>query len=271
MIHFHYALQTCDSANNSTSNRYCSNSRSEITKKSVLSFLKSIKNVANRDVGDDQYHNIIIVDDNSSRDTIIYLYKLINYFNCNNININLCHLENSGIMNSIRYCYNWLEQNGIDIVYQVQDDYLFEETAIFEMIDIFMQLKKDCGTESIITGYNDPYLWNYVYRYASTPRTVIPGISRYWIQSYDIACTFLTSKSQFSNNWDLYELFLNMPSTGINGKLESLNLNYMFTKKRILGLLPIKSVALHMGSEIEKDPYIDWKLLWNSIDTSLFE
>lgn len=49
MIHFHYALQTCDSANNLISNRYCSNSRSEITKKSVLSFLKSIKNVANRD------------------------------------------------------------------------------------------------------------------------------------------------------------------------------------------------------------------------------
>lgn len=231
MIHFHYALQTCDSANNTTSNRYCSNNRAEITKKSVLSFFESIKNVTLQDVGDEQYHNIIIVDDNSSDSTLKFLHNIANHFKCDNIDINIHQIKDPGIMNSIKYCYEWLEKNGIDIVYQVQDDYLFEKTSIFEMIDIFVQLKRDCDTDAIVIGYNDPYLWTYVYRYKPTPRAIFPGIHRYWMQTYDVSCTFLTSKKQFSNNWDLYKVFLDLPPTGVNGKLENISLNYMFTKK----------------------------------------
>lgn len=269
MINFHYALQTCDS--NTTPNRYCSSDKAEITKKCTLSFLQSIKNAAERDVGQHQLHNIVIVDDNSSQSTITYLKKLIDHFNCENINIELHNLKNPGIMNSIRYCYEWLEKNGIDIVYQVQDDYLFEHTAVFEMIDIFMQIYQDCNTDAIITGYNDSYLLNTAYKYKPIPRTIILGKYRYWMQIYDLSCTFLTSANQFKKNWDLYEIFLNLPAKGTeNGDLESISLNYMLTQRNILGVSPLHSVALHLGYETEKDPYINWKLLWDSVNTSFF-
>jgi hypothetical protein len=44
-------------------------------------------------------------------------------------------------MSSIRNCYEWLKFTESELVYQVQDDYLFIESAIFELIDIFFQLK----------------------------------------------------------------------------------------------------------------------------------
>ena len=44
------------------------------------------------------------------------------------------------------------------------------------------------------------------------------------------------------------------------------SLNQMFTKKAVLGLMPIRSLSLHMQTELERDPYVDWQTLWDSID-----
>jgi hypothetical protein len=73
----------------------------------------------------------------------------------------------------------------------------------------------------------------------------------------------MTTKQEFSKHWDMYEKFLSLPST--YQKLEPESLNRIFVEKRTLGVQPVTSVALHMQSEYEKDPFIDWKQLWDSI------
>jgi hypothetical protein len=45
----------------------------------------------------------------------------------------------------------------------------------------------------------------------------------------------------------------------------------MFTQRGILGIMPMNSVALHMQGPAEKDPYIDWKTLWDSIDENIID
>lgn len=262
-MNIHYALQTCDIASNQGAKRYCSDSKTEIAKKCVTSFFESVQYAAKE--RSESKHIIQIFDDRSTEELREYFRHLISKYNHDNIIVDITYLQNGGIMNSIRACWEWLEKNGIDLVYQVQDDYLYEKTAIFEMVDVFMQMLIDTNSHSIVVSYNDPLLWRdeTIYRYKPTPRTIIPGAKRYWMQGYDIPCTFMTSKQQFSQHWDLYEKFLNM--SPLNERLEADTINHIM-KRGVLCLLPITSVGLHMQSDLTKDPYIDWKSIWDSID-----
>lgn len=260
MFTVHYALQTCDTASNQNIGRYCSNDRSEITRKCVTSFLESVTKAAENK---NSLHVVCIFDDHSSDSTVEFLKKAVAYYSTDNVDVKLVCLENRGIMNSIRTCYRWMSDNGKDLVYQVQDDYLFESMAITEMINVFNQLYLDTGSHSIVIPYNDPHPWTGSYLYRPTPRTVIVGSHRYWIQCYDTACTFMTSIEQFDQHWDLYETFLNFSPTYKN--LEAESLNHILVKRGVLGVMPVTSVALHMQGELEKDPYIDWQSWWNSV------
>lgn len=266
-MNIHYALQTCDSSFNQTEKRFCSDTKLEVIKKCVASFFNSIEYVAKNK--SDVEHFIKIFDDHSSQDTLDFLIAAKKRYSSKNIFIEIESLENRGIMNSIGSCYSWLLDNGTDLVYQVQDDYLFFETAIFEMVDVYFQLLKDCETDSVVMPYNPPYIWNelgsYYYKHkVSSPRVIVPGSKRYWMQAYDTSCSFMTSANQFRKNADLLEIFIRMDPK--DSKLEIISLNRMFTQRGILGIMPMNSVALHMQGEAEKDPYIDWKSLWNSID-----
>lgn len=261
-MNIHYALQTCDIASNQSQKRYCSDSKTEIVKKCVTSFFQSVQYAANQ--RPESNHIIQIFDDRSTQELRDYLQYLI--YKHPDITANITYIENGGVMNSIRACWEWLEQNGTDIVYQVQDDYLYEESAIFEMVNMFFQIANDIGEQAILMPYNDPYLWYHTYKYKVTPRVMVLGQGRYWIQSYDTSCSFMTSKFQFSKHWDLYEKFLNTSPNQYT--LESGSINQIMVKKGVLGLMPINSLALHMQSELEKDPYIDWKSKWDSIDIS---
>ena len=75
------------------------------------------------------------------------------------------HLQETGVVESIRTCYNRMQTHGKDLVYQVQDDYLYTETAIFEMIDVFMQLRNDVQTDAIVGSFHDHRYWRTIYRY----------------------------------------------------------------------------------------------------------
>ena len=261
-MNIHYALQTCDISSNQSQKRYCSDSKTEIAKKCVTSFLQSVHYAAKQ--RPECNHIIQIFDDRSTEELREYLRYLISKYNHDNIVIDISYLKDGGVMNSIRACWEWLEQNGTDLVYQVQDDYMYDETAIFEMVNMFFQVDHELGEHSLIMPYNDPYLWYHTYKYRPTPRVMVLGQSRYWIQGYDTSCSFLTSKKQFSKHWDLYEKFLN---TGPNEyTLESASINKIMSERGVIGLMPINSIALHMQSELEKDPYIDWKSKWDSID-----
>jgi hypothetical protein len=263
-MQIHYAIQTCDSSSNQTESRYPGVEKKQITQKCITSFFYSLTYAAEKNK--DVMHFVKIFDDRSSLETINYINLLIKKNSCDNIFIEIEKLNKPGIMNSISECFNFLKNNGKDLVYLVQDDYLFFDTCIFEMIDVFFQIYKECGIESIISPYNDSWLWLVPYRNKCTPRTIIVGSKRYWIQYYDMSCSYMTSINVIKNNWDLIQKFLFINSKGDeNNNLENISLNYMLTQRNILGLVPVSSLALHVQSELEKDPYIDWQKLWNSV------
>lgn len=262
MINIHYAIQTCDIASYQGQKRFCSDSKSEITQKCITSFFISAENLKNK--FPDLNQVVKIFDDSSTEETKNYLILLKDKFNSDKISIEIEFLEKQGIAKSIENCYNWLRDSGTHFVYQIQDDYLFEKNSLSDTAQMFADLKEELQVEPIITPYNDPYLWGAVYRNKPTPRTIFCGRTQYWIQAYDLTCSFFTSKYQFTQHWDLYEKFFDYVKK-CNPKLESETLNLILTTRGVLGIAPFRSTALHMQSTFEKDPYIDWKSLWDSV------
>jgi glycosyltransferase involved in cell wall biosynthesis len=258
-IKVHYALQTCDTGSNQGNKRYASDSKTEIIKKCVTSFFQSLQNCP------DAEHNVIIFDDHSTDETIEFLNKVLVIYSSDNIKISLHQLETRGVMTSIKACYDWMKDNGENLVYQVQDDYLFEPNAIFEMIDMFMQIKRETNTDSIVYPYNHPGFWidRHNYQYKPVPRTLVAGHSRYWLTVIDVSCSFMTSIDVFKNNWDLCEKLYNGQS--LDPQLEFNSVNIMMRDRGIIGVMPVESIALHMQSTYEMDPYIDWKSRWDRI------
>ena len=262
MIHAHYAIQTCDiSVRDNREPRYASDSKTEILKKCVTSFLISVKTLENT-VSDIMQH-VAIFDDHSTTETLEFLKRVKHQFSSDRLEIEIISLPTRGLFESVRACFDWLEKNGIDIVYQVQDDYLFEPNALYEMIGVFMKVFNDTKTHAVVTPYNHPHYHTSVYAYQSIPRVIVPGGNRYWVQHYEIPCTFLTSKVEFSKHWDLYENFFN--GDLFDSKLEINSFNKIITEHNVLGIQPLTSVALHMQTEFDKDPYIDWKSWWDRV------
>jgi hypothetical protein len=260
MIKTTYALQTFDGGNNQNITRFATSDRSELTKKCVTSFLQSVVYCANN--VPTSHHVVYIIDDGSSKPTQDWLSSIVELYQQDNVIINLQLHKALGVMGSVRKCYEILKNAQTDLVYQVQDDYLFDRDIVFECIDMFMQIQRDLNTHAIISPYNDSNSWQTTYRYAVTPRMVVPGAKGYWIQMYDTSCSFLTSNIEFNKHWDLYEAFLNHP---MDHRLEADTLNKMFVDRGVLGLMRFNSGALHLQSDLDKDPYIDWKAKWEAI------
>jgi hypothetical protein len=132
---------------------------------------------------------------------------------------------------------------------------------------MFFQLNDQVSTDPIVVGFNNPICWGVDYANRPTPRTIFMGEKRYWIQIYDTACTFFTSKKQFVQHIDLYKNFLALLDKPANEltELESISLNYMFTKRGVLGVCPIESLTLHVQGEQDKDPYVDWQKRWDNV------
>jgi len=260
MVDVYYALQTCDIHSWQGTERYAG-TKTEIVRKCVTSFFRSVAHAAKE--RPESTHRVLIIDDHSTPATVEFLQKCMKEFDKDNISIIIEHLQTSGVMESIKACYQRMEDKGTDLVYQVQDDYLFTETAIFEMIDVFMQLRNDVQTDAVVASFHDHRYWKTIYRYTVTPRLIFPAAYQNWMQIYDIPCTFLTSKEQFSKHWDLYYKFFDLIGTD---ELENKSLNKMFTERGVLGVQPFNSVALHMQDDIWKDPYIDWKERWDNVE-----
>lgn len=265
----HYALQICDVKSYQGQVRYASDDRTEISKKCIKSFLESVHQCLIQKPN--TVHTIAIVNDSCSDVLINFVDKCIQQYTSQQLQIHFINLtEKTGISESIKTCYEWLRDNGSGIVYQVQDDYLFSNNAIGDMIDVYDQVFNETGSHCLVSSWNDSWLWLTQYRNRPTNRTVIVGKHGYWIQFYDMSCSFLTSHEQFVNHWDLYVIFLYMIDKikNNNNDLENKSLNYMLTQRGVLGLVPINSVAFHLQSDLEKDPHIDYRPLWDSINVS---
>lgn len=253
-------LQTHSRGNSpdATEMRYCGAEKHEVSKRCTASLFNTIEYCKNSQPT--EKYKLIIVDDNSDESFIDYLKDKISKAS---FDVELVHTTERGLHPSILKCYQIGKQKGKDLVYFAQDDYLYYESALYEMIQAYFDFSQLSGYEVCIFPYDDPFrysLLNYNYK-------ILLGMRRHWRNAFHTASCFMVRHKTLIENWELFELMGKGPR---GPECEDRSVNRLFQNinglppRNITHLLftPIPSLALHMGFEREKDPYLDWKSLW---------
>jgi hypothetical protein len=104
--------------------------------------------------------------------------------------------------------------------------------------------------------YDDPYRY---YNEKPPMVTVHLGSKRHWKTAFYTASCFMVDYPTLKKNFDLFNKMGNEPVSSI---MEDVSINRLFSERNCLLFTPIPSIALHSQGDIERDPFIDWKPLW---------
>lgn len=235
------------------SGRYCSDSKLEVIKRCLASLIKSCNQVYNHEL------NIIILDDHSTHSLIDYINNIIP----KSIHpIKLINLDVSGNNNSYLFQLETAKNSNADLVYLIEDDYLHFESALFEMIEDYINFSKHIGQNVAIYPFDDPI--NYVGKYIEDSKVVL-GCKRHWRTNTYSTGSFMINPKIIRDNFDIYYKFCKLYMTPFGYALnihEGTTINKIW-REQVYLFTPIPSLALHMQYDEQKDKFLDWKELWD--------
>lgn len=252
----HIVLRTHDQSNVHTDwrVRYCDMSKIELIKGCYVSLINSIKQTVGYDI------SLTVLDDHSSKDLIDFIHEA-----SKDIKYELVQLEESGYNNSAYQQWLLCRDSDADLVYSLEDDYLHCPSAIQEMVDSFKVFEERLHrSDVVIYPFDEPSEYNP----PSRTDFIVHGSARHWRTGVFTTNVMMTTPQLFKDNWDLFELL----ALKYNGDYlkprtehyeESNTIWKIWQSGKAIRFNPIPSLALHMGFEQQKDPYINWKHWWS--------
>jgi hypothetical protein len=259
MLELLVVLQSHSKSNNQKQiTRYMSDDKAEISYRCIKSLVNSLNHLHTVKPNEVKI-KLQVLDDHSDEQ---FLNKLNTILQSCNFNYELQHLATYGIMPSIMACYEYGKKHGKDLVYFAQDDYLYFETCMYEMVDTYFRFSEKSKLPVCVYPFDDPY------RYGIPPDrqplvTVHLGLNRHWKTAFGTASCFMVDYPTLIKNFDLFEA---MGNHAIDSVMEDETINRLFRERGCLLFTPIPSLALHSQADTEKDPYIDWKKLWDQFE-----
>ena len=233
----------------------------EYTKRSLNSLLRSINFLKNK------YPTInvktIIVDDNSSKENVNIIKKIIDGNNIEIINLDYSkykmkiseqkNKETFANLASLLQSFEIGKDTGEDLIYFIEDDYLHFEPMLEEMVASYERIASQIDKDIFICPSDYPYL------YMNNEKTnVLIGNKRHWRTVDKTLCTFLTTKNLLDKYWDnFYKNCLDR-----HDPFEKY-INEIYSKE--ICISPLKSLSLHItniNSSYGLSPLIDYKKLW---------
>jgi len=217
-----------------------------------------------------KYPNIkfktIVVDDKSKEENLDKLKKLIDG---SGLDISITHLNHDKYKDTIKQqkndqtfsnlasllqSFELGKEQGEDLVFFVEDDYLHFEPMIEEMIASYERITSQVNKDIFMCPADYPYL------YMNNEKTnILIGNKRHWRTINQTLCTFMTTKSLLDKYWDnFYNTCLDR-----NDPFEK-HLNEIYKKEFCIS--PLKSLSLHLtnvNSSYGLSPFIDYKKLWD--------
>ena len=236
----------------------------EYTLRSLNSLIKSIN------FSKIKYPNInfktVIVEDNSKKENVLKIDELIAKNNIKIDIIKLNHNNHNGIikkqkseqtfsnLSSLLKCYHVAKEQGEDLVFFVEDDYLHFEPMMEEMIASYERISSQLKKELFMCPTDYPYL------YMDNKKTnILIGNKRHWRTVDRTLCTFMTSKIMIDKYWNnFYNTCLDR-----NDPFEKY-LNEIY--KTEFCISPLKSLSVHMtnvNSSYGLSPFINYKKIWD--------
>ena len=234
----------------------------EYTKRSLNSLIKSINYFKNK------YSGIkvktIIVDDNSNSENIQKIKSIIKDNDFEMLNLDYSKYQNKiskqknketfANLASLLQSFEIGKDNGEDLIYFIEDDYLHFEPMLEEMVASYERIASQINKDIFMCPTDYPYL------YMDNIKTnVLIGNKRHWRTVDKTLCTFMTTKNLLDKYWDnFYKNCLNR-----HDPFEKY-LNEIYSKE--ICISPIKSLSLHLtniNSSYGLSPLIDYKKLWD--------
>ena len=233
----------------------------EYTKRSLNSLIKSINYFKNK------YSEVkvktIIVDDNSNSENIQKIKSIIKDNDFEMLNLDYSKYQNKiskqknketfANLASLLQSFEIGKDNGEDLIYFIEDDYLHFEPMLEEMVASYERIASQINKDIFMCPTDYPYL------YMDNVKTnVLIGNKRHWRTVDKTLCTFMTTKNLLNKYWDnFYKNCLNR-----HDPFEKY-LNEIYSKE--ICISPIKSLSLHLtniNSSYGLSPLINYKKLW---------
>ena len=233
----------------------------EYTKRSLNSLIKSINYFKNK------YSEVkvktIIVDDNSNSENIQKIKSIIKDNDFEMLNLDYSKYQNKiskqknketfANLASLLQSFEIGKDNGEELIYFIEDDYLHFEPMLEEMVASYERIASQINKDIFMCPTDYPYL------YMDNVKTnVLIGNKRHWRTVDKTLCTFMTTKNLLNKYWDnFYKNCLNR-----HDPFEKY-LNEIYSKE--ICISPIKSLSLHLtniNSSYGLSPLIDYKKLW---------
>jgi len=234
----------------------------EYSIRSINSLKNSIKFCQNK------YPNLeiktIIVDDHSKEENLHKIKKLINGENIEIISLK--HKKYESIikeqktketfsnLTSLLKSFEIAKDQGKDLIFFVEDDYLHFEPMLEEMVASYERIVSQIGKDIFMCPSDYPYL------YMNNEKTnILIGNKRHWRTINKTLCTFMTSNNLLNKYWEnFYKTCLDR-----HDPFEKY-INEIYKKEFCIS--PLKSLSLHLtnvNSSYGLSPFIDYKKIWD--------
>ena len=208
----------------------------------------------------------IIIDDKSKEENLDKIKKLVEN---NNLDVEVSSLNHKKYINIIKQqkndqtfsnlasllqSFELGKENGQDLIFFVEDDYLHFEPMMEEMIASYERIASQLNKDIFMCPADYPYL------YMNNEKTnILIGNKRHWRTINQTLCTFLTTSTLLKKYWNnFYNTCLDR-----NDPFEK-HINEIYKKEFCIS--PLKSLSLHVtnvNSSYGLSPFIDYKKLWD--------
>ena len=241
----------------------------EYTLRTINSLIISCKNALNS--FQNLKINLLITDDNSSKENLQLIENLLKSSGLNHRIINLKKNEYDEIiqkkdengkdiseamisnMRNILKSIFLTKKEVNDLVYFVEDDYIHKEEAITEMLFTFEKISSQIDRDIFLCPADYPYLYSKI-----EETKVFVGNKKHWRIVKETLITFLTSKKMVLKHWDK---LISMGTTR-HHPMEK-KLHEIYEKEYCFS--PIPSLAMHatnVNSAYGIPPNYDWIKNW---------
>ena len=206
----------------------------------------------------------VIIDDHSNKENLDLIKRVIHGKNVDLISLDHKEFEkrikeqNSketfSNLASLLKSFEFGKENGEDLIFFVEDDYLHFQPMLEEMIASYERIASQIGKDIFMCPSDYPYL------YMNNEKTnILIGNKRHWRTINQTLCTFMTSKSLLNQYWEKFE------KTCLNrhDPFEKY-LNEIYQNE--ICISPLKSLSLHLtniNSSYGLSPFVDYKKLWD--------
>ena len=215
------------------------------------SLIRSIQYAVNQKI--DCEFTLTIMDDYSDQGCIEKAKQLLANAPCKTTFI---ALDVTGNGNSLGAVYTHAKNTGRDLIYQVEDDYLHMEKAVYEMIMSYGRLAATYQQDVVLFPSDAPNLYRTI-----SPTQVLLGNDRHWRQIYSTTCTFVTTKKLMDKYWERYHA---LSGYGIDPEVtEITTINRIY--EEVPCFSPLPALSIHFSEYEWIPPFTDWRNLWKEM------